>query len=345
MDSRQLYQHVNGEYSTLSSRGSHWVIDQIDKDDRSRIIVGSVDGQTRPQVFSPDDGWEHSAPRTDGRSVVWQSLRLNQKGESEQRVLKRDLKGGPVQVLDSGTTVWFEELSVDGPNTVWSRSQRGEAGHDVYLSTGPQRAPINLTPGEETSFAPSVRNGVVSYFTSQGSAEQEEHSVSARNLASGVVQKRALGKASSGEKLVGIWTISTGSTVVWTQQIDGGEGHVGIMVADPTLNRVTPAIPLGPKSPVLPLIDASPQAITYLPSSTESNRRWTNAVEPKLFQITMPVFHPQRVTPARPALRVSCNRGAQGSPSAAEGRRVLWLDATLGRTSIVVRDHPAGVCR
>lgn len=343
MDSRQLYHHFAGEHSPPSSRGDHWVISRAGRNERSELIIGRVDGQARPGRFSPDDGWEHSAPHTDGRSVTWLSTRTNEKGDAEQRVLRKDIKGGPVQVMDSGTSLWFEEPRVDGPHTVWSRSNP-DGTRDLYLSAGPGATPVNVTPGPEESFGPSIREGKLSYFVRRGPAEKETQSLNVRDMSTGVTRSRPLGMSSSGEQILGLRTISTGSTVVWTEQVNNGDGNAAVMVADPSLSRVTAAIPRGPNSPILPVIDASPEAITYLPGSAGADRPLTNTYEPKLLQMTMPVFHPQRITPAGPPLRVSCNRGAQGELSAAEGRRVLWLDATLGRISLVARDHPAGAC-
>lgn len=82
-------------------------------------------------------------------------------------------------------------------------------------------------------------------------------------------------------------------------------------------------------------ITASDRAVTYELSGGKPAGGWTDAALPKLWQLPITGGVPERL---------SCNRGSQSQAAADQGTRVIWLDATTGRTDLVARSRPAGSC-
>ncbi|MEU9042969.1 MULTISPECIES: M4 family metallopeptidase [unclassified Kitasatospora] len=332
-DSRTLLQNASNGMATPAAAGGHWLI-LGDGPAGTGLYTGTVDGRGTPVRLSPEDGRIHSWATTDGTNAAWVAMGGSQ--DRTQDVLTAPLSGaGPVRSVFRSATQQLGSAQVSGPDIVFTVSEHDYARPYLSHDGG---APIALPLPEGHSVSrPVLKDGLVAWTETWQDGDRWMTVPTVYSIAAGKVtaQYTAHAPAGSGPSSAGSLALA-GGRLLWVDvpadhttrstirsaAVDGS-GVVDLVSAD------------SPHAPFLTGLTASDQTVTYQESGAKPAGGWTNAALPKLWQVPLAGGTPQRL---------SCNRGGQYDAAADQGSRVIWLDATAGRTDLVVRDRPAGTC-
>ncbi|MER7849261.1 M4 family metallopeptidase [Kitasatospora sp. NPDC096077] len=319
--------------------GGHWVMGSVLPNDKGiALYTGSTTGTGTPVRLSPDDGRTHGWAATDGKSAVWLAVGPDSTGTWGIAVVTAPLTGGPLRTLFQGLHGSLANLRMSGGDIAFTLTDNATDQTRVYLShDGAAPTQLPLPEGHNVSSSLAFRDGRLGWI--------ETWSADGATVQAPTVYSTATGKA-------------TAQYPVSTPQ-DGAKPYLGspVLAGDRLLWLAAPAdrtLPTALRSgaldgsgvtDLLPAdsrysltereFTASDQAVSYVHRSPEPTTGWSNAALPKLYQLPLTGGTP---------VRVSCNRGGQYHPVADQGTRVLWLDGTVGRNDLVVRDKPAGSC-
>ncbi|MFE2476118.1 M4 family metallopeptidase [Streptomyces sp. NPDC059389] len=328
VDTDSLFGKLNTTDSGVGAGGGWWTVSKSNDDGSEpySVYAGRLDRKGAPKVISPNDGRYHTAPATDGKTVVWTAY-----GPTSVDVLSRPVAGGPVKTLyssvtgvaglrvDKGTVV-FEEYDVFG-------------GRHVGYQRPTDKAPV-FTDGRKWNVLtalPSISGDKIAYAKLYPEGGTYRLGVEVVDLATGkAVMTQQL------DEPVGLGqTGINGKNVFWLADRDerdagqtsvlsaGLDGRGAYLVSDEHKPGAVIATDLTVSQEALTLVAETPDTL------------YRNESLPKLWQLT---------TDGSRRERVSCNRGEQSHPAAGAGRQVAWLDATTGSTDLVVRERPAGTC-
>ncbi len=328
VDSDTLFGTLNTTDSGVGAGGGWWTASKSNDDGSEpySVYAGRLDGKGAPKVISPNDGRYHTAPATDGKTVVWTAY-----GPTSVDVLSRPVAGGPVKTLYSSTT-GVAGLRVE-KNTVVFEEYDILGGRHVGYMRPTDKAPV-FTDGKKwntLTALPSISDNRIAYAKLYSQGGTYRLGVEVVDLATGkaVLTEQLDEPVSLGQ------TGINGKNVFWLADSDESDGGLMSVVSSGLDGRGTFIVSSEQKPGAFMASDltVSQDALTLVARTPDT--RYRNESLPKLWQLT---------TDGSRRERVSCNRGEQSYPAAGAGRQVAWLDATTGSTDLVVRERPAGTC-
>ncbi|MER7582539.1 M4 family metallopeptidase [Kitasatospora sp. NPDC097691] len=334
-DSRTLLQNVSNSMATPAVSNGHWVV-LGDGAAGTGLYTGTVDGRGTPVRLSPEDGRIHSWATTDGTNAVWVAMGGPQ--GAAQEVLTAPLSGaGPVRSVfrASSPAQQLGNARISGPDVVFTLSEQGRAR--PYLSHGGgEPVALPLPEGHDVSEL-ALKDGLVAWNETWQDGDRPVTVPTLYSVAAGKVTARYPEHAPSGSGPSSAVSLTlAGGRLLWVDLPADHAARSTIRSAAVDGSGIADLLGAGsPNAPRFTTLAASDQAVTYRVDSEKPVGGWTNAALPKLWQVPLAGGTPQRL---------SCNRGGQYDPAADQGTRVIWLDATTGRTDLVVRDRAAGTC-
>ncbi|MER7705701.1 M4 family metallopeptidase [Kitasatospora sp. NPDC097605] len=298
------------------------------------VLTGTVGGSAEPVALSPVDGRSHGWPATDGTTAAWVAMGADASGAWGWEVLARPLDGGPLRSLRRAPNQILSDVRASGGNVAFrvydfatqrtrpALSRNGAPAEEIPLLDGHDVSDLTFrgdllgwtetwTVGERTVFAPTV------YSIAAGR-------VVTQYVLDGAVATTAGQTRLAGDRLLWVETPENGGTgsSIRSGAVDGS-GVTDLLTGTAAdLRDITG-------------LTVSDRAVTFSHRFDWEGGAVENAELPKLWQLPLTGGAPQRL---------SCNRGGQYAPAADRGTRVLWLDATAGRTDLVVRERAAGTC-
>ncbi|MFH9657142.1 M4 family metallopeptidase [Streptomyces sp. NPDC017248] len=331
IDSDVLLSRVDTYDSRLGAGGGWWAAADSDESGAEPYSVwaGRTDGKGQLRLISPNDGRYHVNPATDGRTVVWQAH-----GPGGVDILARPLAGGPVRTLWHGRSTGTA-LDVDGDLVTFAYYNIGGRAGVAYLSLKDPANVVTIGGGTyHRATFPSVSAGRIVYQDWQRVSAVYEATTRLRDTATGAetVIQQAGPQTSLGP------TALTADRVYWLLDATGQNGATTLRRAGIDGSGVTDLSPeTGAGALDIADVTASAAAVTVVARTPDAETG--NAALSKLWQFT-----PDRAGDGTHRARVSCDRGEQLSAAAADGTRVVWLDATTGITDVVTRARPTGTC-
>ncbi|MFF1909006.1 M4 family metallopeptidase [Kitasatospora sp. NPDC058218] len=332
VDSRVLLRDVSGPAIPAVANG-RWVMANAVRNAGSPLYTGSLAGGGTPVRLSPEDNRAHSWPATDGTSAVWVALGADAQGKWSMDVLTRSLAGGPVTTLFSSPSSMPGDVQVSGGDIAFRAFDPAANRSRAYLSrNGGPAVPIPAAADHDVSGV-TLKDGVLGW-SERWTGDQGE-------VDAPTVYSIALGKVTAQYPTAApkAWTNSTllaGGRLLWVETSGDGTKRRSVRSGALDGSGVTELVSGGsPNAPSNGTLTASDRAVTYQAGSDDPVGGWSNATLPKLWQVPLAGGTPERL---------SCNRGGQYLPAAERGTRVVWVDATAGRSDLVVRDRPAGTC-
>ncbi|GAA1216768.1 hypothetical protein GCM10009665_03300 [Kitasatospora nipponensis] len=332
MDSSALLRDTSTPTGPVAARG-HWVMTSGDPAGKGRpaLFTGSTTEPGTPVQLSPDDGRLHSWPATDGSSAVWIAVGTDTQGQWGMEVLTRSLTGGATRSLfkSAGPQQQPSEVAVCGDDIAFKVTDYsgGEGRTRILLShAGGPATELPLPDGHQVSGL-TLRNGILAWSESWTANQTQVFTPTVYSITTGQVTARfpTATPASTDS------TLLVGNRLLWVETPTDRTRPSSIRSAALDGSGITDLLPAdAPARPTLG-ITASDQAVTFEADSTKPTNGWTNAALPKLWQLPLTGGTPTRL---------SCNRGAQYEPAADTATRVIWLDATPGRTDLVSRARP-----
>ncbi|MFF7994699.1 M4 family metallopeptidase [Kitasatospora xanthocidica] len=335
-DSRTLLQNVSNGMATPAVARGHWLI-LGDGPAGTGLYTGTVDGHGTPVRLSPEDGRIHSWATTDGTNAVWAAMG-GPRGAG-QDVLTAPLSGaGPVRSVfrSTSTAQQLGNARISGTDIAFTVSENGRTR--PYLShDGGTPLALPLPEGHDVSEL-ALKDGLLAWNETWRDGDSPLVTVpTLYSVAAGKVTARYAEHAPAGTGPSSAVSLTlAGGRLLWLDFPADHTRRATIRSAAPDGSGIADLLsgdsPNAPRSTVL---TASDQAVTYQVDGDKPAGGWTNAALPKLWQVPLTGGTPQRL---------SCDRGGQYEAAADQGTRVIWLDATAGRTDLVVRDRPAGIC-
>ncbi|QES52961.1 peptidase M4 family protein [Streptomyces venezuelae] len=328
IDTDTLFGKLNTTDSGVGAGGGWWTASKSNDDGSEpySVYAGRLDGKGAPKVISPNDGRYHTAPATDGKTVVWTAY-----GPTSVDVLSRPVAGGPIKTLYSSVT-GVAGLRVE-KNTVVFEEYDILGGRHVGYMRPTDKAPV-FTDGRKwntLTALPSISDNKIAYAKLYPQNGTYRLGVEVVDLATGkaVMTEQLDEPVSLGQ------TGINGKNVFWLADTDESDGGLMSVVSSGLDGRGSFIVSSERKPGAFIASDltVSQDALTLVAQTPDT--RYRNESLPKLWQLT---------TDGSRRERVSCNRGEQSYPAAGAGRQVAWLDATTGSTDLVVRERPAGTC-
>ncbi|WP_412566268.1 M4 family metallopeptidase [Streptomyces nojiriensis] len=328
IDTDTLFGKLNTTDSGVGAGGGWWTASKSNDDGSEpySVYAGRLDGKGAPKVISPNDGRYHTAPATDGKTVVWTAY-----GPTSVDVLSRPVAGGPVKTLYSSTT-GVAGLRVEKNTVVFEEYDIFGGRHVGYMRPG-DKAPV-FTDGKKwntLTALPSISDNRIAYAKLYPQNGSYRLGVEVVDLATGQAVMTEQLDEPAGLGQTGI----NGKNVFWLADTDESDGGLMSVISSGLDGRGTFIVSSEHKPGAFVASDltVSQDALTLVAQTPDT--RYRNESLPKLWQLT---------TDGSRRERVSCNRGEQSYPAAGAGRQVAWLDATTGSTDLVVRERPAGTC-
>ncbi|MFD7785552.1 M4 family metallopeptidase [Streptomyces nojiriensis] len=328
IDTDTLFGKLNTTDSGVGAGGGWWTASKSNDDGSEpySVYAGRLDGKGAPKVISPNDGRYHTAPATDGKTVVWTAY-----GPTSVDVLSRPVAGGPVKTLYSSTT-GVAGLRVEKNTVVFEEYDIFGGRHVGYMRPG-DKAPV-FTDGKKwntLTALPSISDNRIAYAKLYPQNGSYRLGVEVVDLATGQAVMTEQLDEPAGLGQTGI----NGKNVFWLTDTDESDGGLMSVISSGLDGRGTFIVSSEHKPGAFVASDltVSQDALTLVAQTPDT--RYRNESLPKLWQLT---------TDGSRRERVSCNRGEQSYPAAGAGRQVAWLDATTGSTDLVVRERPAGTC-
>ncbi|GAA2227049.1 hypothetical protein GCM10010430_02970 [Kitasatospora cystarginea] len=343
MDSRTLLSDASAPSAPAVADG-HWVMADADPTGKAQpaLYTGSTTGRGAPTRLSPDDGRVHGWAATDGTSAAWLAVGTDAQGRWGMEVLTRSLAGGPIRSLfnSTGTTREPGEVAISGNDIAFKVTDSATGRTRIHLSHGGGPAvELPLSDGHRMSGL-TLKDGNLGWTESWASGQDYVDAATVYSIPAGKVTAQYVADAPGGSSPDAITsTLLAGGRLLWVETPGDRTKRSSVRSGALDGSGVTDVLPgTSPDAPpagTAVTITASDLAVTYGGESRKPADGWTNAALPKLWQLPITGGTPERV---------SCNRGGQYQAAADQGTRVLWLDATPGRTDLVTRDRPAAGC-
>ncbi|WP_051755835.1 M4 family metallopeptidase [Kitasatospora purpeofusca] len=341
VDSRPLLRELSTESVAPDVAAGRWVAATADKGAKGSMAVhtGAVTGSAEPVRLSPEDGRSHGWPATDGTTAAWVAMGPGADGNWGMEVLARPLNGGPVRSVHPGANRFVADVRVSGGDVAFLLTDHATGRSGPVLShAGAPVVPIALPEGHRAAGL-AFHDGLLAWTESWEVGERTVSAPTVYSLAAGkVVAQYVVDDAhAAGETAVGSLRLA-GGRLLWVETpFDRTKGST-IRSGALDGSGATDLLPAGPRPGTgteprrITGLTASDRAVTFAEAARGETR---NTDLPKLWQLPLTGGTPERM---------SCNRGGQYSPVADRGTRVVWLDATAGRTDLVVRERAAGTC-
>ncbi|MFJ8436724.1 M4 family metallopeptidase [Kitasatospora sp. NPDC094019] len=346
VDSRPLLRELSTESMAPDVAAGRWVAATAGKGARGSMAVyaGAVGGSAEPTRLSPEDGRSHGWPATDGTTATWVAMGAGADGSWGMEVLARPLAGGPVRSVHRGVNQYLRDVKVSGGDIAFLMTDQATGrGGPAISRDGAPAVPIALPEGHGAAGL-AFQNGLLAWTESWQAGERTVSAPTVYSLAAGKVVAQYVvddPNTTSGTDVSG--TRLVGGRLLWVETpFDPAKGSV-IRSGALDGSGVTDLLPAGPRPGTgtgaeprrIAGFTASDRAVTFADAARRVTGGTKNADLPKVWQFPLTGGTPERM---------SCNRGGQYSPVADRGTRVVWLDATAGRTDLVVRERAAGTC-
>ncbi|MFB7470082.1 M4 family metallopeptidase [Kitasatospora sp. NPDC056184] len=334
LDSRPLLRELTTESIAPDAAAGRWVAATAGKGNKGSLAVyaGAVAGSAEPTRLSPEDGRSHGWPATDGTSAAWVAM-----GPWGTEVFARPLDGGPARSVHSVANQYLSDVRISGGDVAFL------AGDYTAVSTGPvlsrDGAPavaIPLPDGHSASDL-ALKDGLLAWTESWSSGERTVSAPTVYSIAAGrVVAQYPAGDAADTSATRAGATRLAGGRLLWVETPEDPARGSSIRSGALDGSGTTVVLAGGTAEPRrITSLTATDRAVTFGYAGGRVGGGMKNTDLPKLWQLPLAGGTPERV---------SCNRGGQYAPVADRGTRVLWLDATAGRTDLVVRERAAGTC-
>ncbi|MBP0451063.1 M4 family metallopeptidase [Kitasatospora sp. RG8] len=340
VDSRPLLRELSTESVAPDVAAGRWVAATAGKGAKGSMAVhaGAVSDSAEPARLSPEDGRSHGWPATDGTSAAWVAMGPGADGAWGMEVLARPLDGGPVRSVHRAANQFVSDVRISGGDVAFVANDYAAGLTGPVLSrNGAPAVRIPLPDGHRASDL-SLKDGLLAWTESWQAGERTVSAPTVYSTAAGKVVAQYVvddaDAATPGTVVTG--TRLAGGRLLWVQT--PGDRTKGSAIRSGALDGsgVTDLLPGGTAEPRrITTLTASDQAVTFGVAGGRVTGGTKNADLPKLWQLPLTGGTPERV---------SCNRGGQYAPAADRGTRVIWLDATAGRTDLVVRERAAGTC-
>ncbi|MFI5530223.1 M4 family metallopeptidase [Kitasatospora sp. NPDC051853] len=303
-----------------------------------RVLTGRVGSSAEPVQLSPvGEQLSHGYPATDGTLAAWIAEGSTGSAPREWSVLVRPLDGGATRTVYGAPGRQVTEVRVAGRHIAFQALDFSTGRTLPWLSVdGAPAAPLALPDGHSGQSV-SLRGDLLAFVERWQEGERTVYAPTVRSLSTGAVLARYVVGASGSEESEVARTLLTADRLLWLQTPSDRSRGTSIRSAALDGSGVTDLL-TGSAADPRPIseLTASERAVTFAHGFTwPKGRRVTNADLPKIWQLPIGGGTPQRY---------SCNRGGQYTPVADRGTRVLWADATAGRTDLVVRERPAVTC-
>ncbi|MFJ9517867.1 M4 family metallopeptidase [Kitasatospora sp. NPDC101801] len=335
-DSRLLQSGITAPTIAPAVAAGHWVMTLSTPGGTTppALYTGSTTAADTPTRLSPDDGRRHSDPATDGASAVW--LAADAQDARKLEVMTRSLSGGPVRSLFSSATLRPHSVQVSGPDIAFLLTDDATGRTRVQLSRN--GAPtVELPLPEDHGLADlTLKNGKLGWIESWTAKDAQIQAPTVYSVTAGQVTAQYVTSTADNGPFISA-TLLAGGRLLWTETPFERMKPSSIRSGALDGSGVTDVLPAtSPYATRMPTITASDQALTFTDDSNHNPvGGWTNAALPKIWQLPITGGTPERL---------SCNRGSQSQAAADQGTRVVWFDATLGRTDLVSRNRPAAKC-
>ncbi len=339
VDSRPLLRELSSESIAPDVAAGRWVVATAGRGAKGSmgVFAGAVAGSAEPTRLSPEDGRSHGWPATDGTSAAWVAMGAGVDGAWGMEVLARPLDGGPVRSVHRAVNRFVGDVRISGGDVVFVGSDSTGRSGPMLSHDGAPAVLIPLPDGHSASGL-SLKDGLLAWTESWQVGERTVSAPTVWSVAAGkVVAQYVVDDASTATpgSAVGSTRLA-GGRLLWVET--PGDATEGSAIRSGALDGsgVTDLLPGGAGAPHrISTLTASDRAVTFGDSGHWSTGGRKNADLPKLWQLPLTGGTPERL---------SCNRGGQYGPAADRGARVVWLDATAGRTDLVVRERAAGTC-
>ncbi|GAA1413071.1 hypothetical protein GCM10009639_65740 [Kitasatospora putterlickiae] len=296
------------------------------------VLTGAVSGSAEPVALSPQDGRSHGWPATDGTTAAWVAQGEDASGAWGWEVLARPIDGGRPHSLRRATDQMLTHLRVSGGTIAFAVNDFAAGRTWPALSlNGAPAVEIPLPDGHHAADL-SLRGDLLAWTERWKSGERTVYAPTVYSVAEGrVVAQYVLdGAVTAGQ------TRLAGGRLLWVERPEDRSAGGSIRSGAVDGSGVTDLLAgtAGDRRDITGLT-ASDRAVTFGHAFRWEGGAVRNTELPKLWQLPLTGGTPERV---------SCNRGGQYAPVADRGTRVLWLDATAGRTDLVARERAAGTC-
>lgn len=303
------------------------------------VYGGSTTSAASTKRLSPDDGWWHDVPETDGRSVLWASGNL---AGDVSRVYSRDVVSGRTDVIWEGPEL-IASVGVSGTTRIAATIDPETAGYHLWASIdgeAPRELPLPGVLATKPVVDGTTIAVVVTREDESGAPNQAAYLIDARTGKTTEVPRPASTGPTAAPGAAA--AVLTPKALVTVETGDLWSGHYSVVRrprTGTTLGRPVTVLD-GTQEDALNIadLDASDSRVTVLavPAEDAGERTGlTNATTPKLWQ---------KPVSGGAWQRVSCSRGEQAAPSSDTGSRVVFVDATTGDPAVVTRATPAGSC-
>ncbi|WP_395298091.1 M4 family metallopeptidase [Kitasatospora hibisci] len=340
VDSRPLLRELSTEGVAPDVAAGRWVAATAGKGAEGSMAVyaGAVRGSAEPARLSPEDGRSHGWPATDGTTAAWVAMGVGADGAWGMEVLARPLDGGPVRSVHRAVNQFVGDVRVSGGDVAFVANGPGTGQAGPVLSRdGAPAVRIPLPDGHRASDL-SLKDGLLAWTESWQAGERTVSAPTAYSIAAGrVVAQYVADDAASADPGTAVGsTRLAGGRLLWVETPGDPAKSSTIRSGALDGSGVTDLLPGGTAEPRrITTLTASERVVTFGAAGGRVTGGTKNADLPKLWQLPLAGGAPERV---------SCNRGGQYAPAADRGARVVWLDATAGRTDLVVRERAAGTC-
>ncbi|MCC3768740.1 M4 family metallopeptidase [Streptomyces sp. UNOC14_S4] len=333
VDSDLLFGNVNTNQSRVGAGGGWWAASKSNDEGSEPYTVwaGRLDGSGDKKVISPNDGFYHSDPVTDGKWVVWKTYT-----RGYVQVQARQIAGGPVKRLYGGrrgiTNAHIEGgvAVIDAMTGITGPTRR----HTLYVKLSDPSPESRFVDDGALSLSSSesaISHGRISYIKTNWEKSRPTFGVEVLDLNTG---KRTTVQGPS-LPLLGQTAIN-GNSVYWLVYSEKQNDAPVIRRANldgSGVQDISPAT--GPDALRAFDLSATDDALTVNATTATPDTSYRNETLAKLWQFT-----PDGSWRGR----VSCNRGEQKSAATPGGKQVVWVDSTTGHTDLVTRTRPAGTC-
>ncbi|MFF2659795.1 M4 family metallopeptidase [Kitasatospora sp. NPDC058032] len=334
VDSRSLLRELSTESIAPDAAAGRWVAATTEKGGRGSLGVyaGSVTGSAEPVRLSPDDGRSHGWPATDGTTAAWAAMGQGANGQWGMEVFARPLDGGPTRSVHSAANQYLGDVRISGADVAFLANDFGTGRTWPQLSRG--GAPVTAVPLPDGHAAAdlTLKDGLLAWTESW---QVGERTVSAPTVYS-IAEGRTLAQYPAPDTTRVSGTRLAGGRLLWVETPTDQSRGSSIRSGAPDGSAAVDVLPGSTTAPRrITALTATDRAVTFGYAGGRVSDTMKNTDLPKLWQLPLTGGTPERV---------SCNRGGQYAPVADRGTRVLWLDATAGRTDLVVRERAAGTC-
>ena len=336
-DSKSLLKDVAplGFYNAAPQvSGSRYVVGTYDDkrlmfEEPQEIVVGNVSGKGSPVKVNGNDAGVlyDELPDISAKQVAWARGKAQGNGVSFD-VVTRKLGGGMRTIANTPAFEWFP--SVDDDLVAWERFS--DSATDIWARRI-GGLPKRITSGGGDELFPQVAGTKVAWWDNRADR------IGIKDFKSGA---RTIIKHSNPAAFLGPPALND-THVFWFQDVDN-DGFGSIMRAKRN-GKDRKALVRESNEDIAPYY----AGITLEPPRISANGKFLVYVEEYGYDRASNPGHVGRdvwhipVTGGVPRV-VTCNRGDQAFASIGEGRRAVWLDASLGRTDLMTRAEPRSAC-